>query len=230
MLAVLNVGEDEKHVVEVEISWWSGLEIIRVDGKEVHRRRSFRLWARIPLLVGDKEEHRVELTFNTLMMSSRAFVDGMLLRRCLFPQVIIYNLFLLGFLLASAAILGVLLFRPKLEMQRGFEALERSDYDQAIARYDEAIRLGENRATVYNNRGWAYIGKTRYDEALADFTKAIELDPQSAESHLGRGQVYFTRKDYEKAGPEFEAALRLEPNLREARTGLNEVERLRRPR
>ena len=180
MLAVLNVGEDEKHVVEVERSYWSGLRIVRVDGKEIDRQRSFRPWSRFAFRVGDREEHRVELAFN--LLSARASVDGMLFRRSLFPQDVVYNVFLLLGVFLIVAVAGVMLFRPKIEMQRAFEALQHDDYDQAIYHYDEAIRLGQDNATAYNNRGWARYGKKQYDEALADFTRAIEL-----KCTLGRG-------------------------------------------
>jgi hypothetical protein len=101
MFAEIRVGDAEQHVVGVFSSFWSGLEILTVDGKEVIRRRSLSPFITLIWDVGVEEKHTVEIRLNGLLLSSRAFVDGQCVRRCLFPQVYAYTV------LASA--LGVLL-------------------------------------------------------------------------------------------------------------------------
>lgn len=49
-------------------------------------------------------------------------------------------------------------------------------YDEAIADYNEAIRLKPS-ALLYLNRGMAYQGRGDRPRALADFTRAASLDP-----------------------------------------------------
>lgn len=220
MLARLHVGEEEKHLVEVELSFWTGKVAVRVDGEEIHRARSFRPWFRIPFVVGDKEPHRVELAFNTFLMSSRAYVDGQLAKRSLFPQFVLYAFLLAFSMFVVGALVLVPLLRPVWAMERGHDAYDRNDYDTALAYYDQAIRLGQENATAYNNRGWAHIGKRDYDKAVADFDRAIQLDPQTAEAYLGRGQARQAKGDFHGAALDFEEALRLDPNLVEARKAL----------
>lgn len=50
-------------------------------------------------------------------------------------------------------------------------------YDDAIAAYNEAIRLQPLAAPFYLNRGMAYQAKGDRPRALADFTHAVRLDP-----------------------------------------------------
>jgi hypothetical protein len=77
-----------------------GLEVITVDGVEVLRKRKPPIWLtdHLEFEVGHDERHHVELRYNTLFLSSQAYVDGRLHVGCLFPQVIGYNALILAIL------------------------------------------------------------------------------------------------------------------------------------
>ena len=96
--------------------------------------------------------------------------------------------------------------------QNGQEALERGDYDRAIANYTQAINLNPNYSVAYNNRGWAYYLKGDLDQAIKDTTKAIQLDPNVAYAYITRGQVYYNQGEQRLAILDFETALKLDPN------------------
>jgi tetratricopeptide (TPR) repeat protein len=49
-------------------------------------------------------------------------------------------------------------------------------YEQAIADYDEAIRL-EPEAATYHSRGLAKLHLQQYEQAIADYDEAIRLEP-----------------------------------------------------
>ena len=53
-------------------------------------------------------------------------------------------------------------------------------YPEALAAYEQAIRLDPNNVAAYNNKGWALIDLKRYEEALAACEQAIRLDPNLA--------------------------------------------------
>lgn len=55
-----------------------------------------------------------------------------------------------------------------------------SDFDHAIADYDEAIRLNPTMAVAFDNRGRAYTDKNEFERAIADYDEAIRLNPNSA--------------------------------------------------
>jgi tetratricopeptide (TPR) repeat protein len=59
-------------------------------------------------------------------------------------------------------------------------------FEQAIADYNEAIRLSPNDAEAYHARGDAWLLQKRYNEAIADYRKAIELKPVDASTAWGQ--------------------------------------------
>jgi tetratricopeptide (TPR) repeat protein len=63
-------------------------------------------------------------------------------------------------------------------MKRGLEALEKKEYDKAIASFTEAIRLDPKNAAAFFNRGVAHELKKEYDKAVEGFTEAIRLEPK----------------------------------------------------
>jgi len=61
-----------------------------------------------------------------------------------------------------------------------------SEYDRAIADYNEAIRL-KPQANFLTNRGDAYNDKRDYDRAIADYDRAIALNPGFYLAYNNRG-------------------------------------------
>ena len=113
MLATFQVGDIEKHHVQVYSRFLGipGLEVISVDGLEILRKRKSPIWLtdHLEFEVGHSERHRVELRYNTLTLSSQAYVDGRLHVGCLFPQVIGFNAIILAIL--ALLISGFALFK-----------------------------------------------------------------------------------------------------------------------
>lgn len=70
--------------------------------------------------------------------------------------------------------------------QRGSEAQDAEQYEEAVQDYTEAIRLDPTYADAYNNRGVVYCVLQEYERALGDCTEAICLDPQYAGAYYNR--------------------------------------------
>jgi Flp pilus assembly protein TadD len=72
------------------------------------------------------------------------------------------------------------------EAERAFEqgrhALERGNFDAAIAQFDEAVRRDPKQAKFQGMRGVAWIRKGEYAKGAADLKAAVELTPGDAGS------------------------------------------------
>ena len=90
---------------------------------------------------------------------------------------------------------------------------EKGEYDNAIADYNEALRLDPEHAIAYHNRGLAWSQKAKYDNAIADYDNAIRLDPKYATAYENRGFALGVTGAYGKAIADYNEAIRLQPKL-----------------
>lgn len=93
---------------------------------------------------------------------------------------------------------------------RGNAAMNKGDYDAAIAEYSKSIELFPN-SDNYNNRGLARQFKHDIDGAIADYSKAIELNPKSAAAYINRCSVKQSKGDFDGAIADCTKAIELAP-------------------
>jgi stress-induced-phosphoprotein 1 len=74
-------------------------------------------------------------------------------------------------------------------------------FDEAIAAYDEAIRLDPTNMTFMNNKAAVYFTTKKYDECIEACLKAVEIGKENRAPYEDRAKAY-TRaaKAYEKKG------------------------------
>ena len=65
--------------------------------------------------------------------------------------------------------------------------VHQTEYDKAIADFNEAIRLDSRLASAYAGRGDAWSANYEYDKAVVDYTEAIRLDPAEEAPWASRG-------------------------------------------
>jgi tetratricopeptide (TPR) repeat protein len=94
---------------------------------------------------------------------------------------------------------------------KGREALDKKDYDLAIACFDEAIRINPRNANAYNNRGCAYGAKRDSKAAIEDFSNAIRINPKSSFAFTRRGATYQIIGENDKAIADLSEAILLNP-------------------
>ena len=82
---------------------------------------------------------------------------------------------------------------------RGMARLLASDDVNALADYDEAIKLAPRFADACLGRATVRIALEEYDLALADCAKAIRLHHKCLPAHLTRSVLYARRGDYDQA-------------------------------
>jgi WD40 repeat protein/tetratricopeptide (TPR) repeat protein/serine/threonine protein kinase len=84
-------------------------------------------------------------------------------------------------------------------------------WDNAIADYNEAIRLDARYAAAYRGRAAAWRAGGDQEKAGADYAEALRLNPDYAKSFVESGSAWYAKKEYDKAIAEYEEAIRLDP-------------------
>ncbi len=85
------------------------------------------------------------------------------------------------------------------------------EIDQAMADFDEAIRLDPDEPRYYQHRCLVWFQLDNTQQALADITKAIDVQPDYAEAYELRGIILGNDGQYEKAFHNFDKAASLDP-------------------
>src|SRR5260370_744302 len=85
--------------------------------------------------------------------------------------------------------------------------------EEALAAYEQAIRLHPDDANYKNNKGNALENLKRHEEALDAFEQAISLDPNFALAYNNKGIALNELKRYEEALVAYEQAISLDPNF-----------------
>ena len=98
---------------------------------------------------------------------------------------------------------------PYIDSQ-GDEYLANKQYDLAIKKFDEAIRLGERQS--YYSRGMAWLAKREYERAIADFTQATKFEHENSFAYLHRAEANEQKGDRDSAIADYRRALVLAPD------------------
>ena len=93
----------------------------------------------------------------------------------------------------------------------GEDLREEGNMEQAIAEYNECIRLDPKPALGYVHRGWAYAGLDQLEQAMQDFGEAIRLDPELAFAYMSRGSIQAGLGQQQQAIQDFDEAILLDP-------------------
>ena len=100
---------------------------------------------------------------------------------------------------------------PKYCFQKGYEALQRGDFKDAMANYDRAVELKPDYAVTYIKRGRFKLSRDDKSGAIADFNRAIKLKPDYIKAYNSRGIVKDESGDHMGAIADFNRAIELNP-------------------
>lgn len=93
-------------------------------------------------------------------------------------------------------------------------------FDEAIARYDQALSLYPDNSLLVGNRGNALLGAGRAQEALAQYKKAIALEPKVPQHRANLGRAFKALGRIEEADACYREVIELAPNDFAARSDL----------
>ncbi len=98
----------------------------------------------------------------------------------------------------------------------GVELAGQGRIQEAIAEYDEAIRLQPESFGAYNNRAVAYDSLGQSERAIQDYAEAIRLDPEEFVTYYNRSLIYRDLGLLQQAIEDLDEAIRLNPQYPDA--------------
>lgn len=101
---------------------------------------------------------------------------------------------------------------PEVLMKWAASFYDEERYDDALANYNQAIRLKPDDTEILFYRGTIFLQKGRYREALDDLNQVIKLKPTDPLCLLNRGVIYTHMGRYDESIADFNKVLEIEPN------------------
>lgn len=89
---------------------------------------------------------------------------------------------------------------------------EKGEAHEAIAHFNESIRINPKFASAYNNRGIVFAKIGDQQKALEDFNAAIRLNPDGVNAYQNRAILYGEKGDYRSAVEDLNQAIAIEPD------------------
>lgn len=88
--------------------------------------------------------------------------------------------------------------------------IESSSFDDALARYDEAVSGNPEYVAAYEGRAQTHLAMDAPDKAISDLQTALDLAPRRADLYAALARAHVMNEDYEKATSVAETALGLD--------------------
>lgn len=102
----------------------------------------------------------------------------------------------------------------------GVVLYEKGRITEAIAHYQEALRIMPRQPNVHAHLGNAFLQLGQLDEAVAHFEKELEIVPNSADAHSNLGVVFLAKGHVEESIAHLEKALQIAPESADAHYNL----------
>jgi len=107
---------------------------------------------------------------------------------------------------------GLVLFRMSTSaIAQADRLVKEGRYEEAIALYDRAIRMGSKPATAWTSKGVAFKRLGRLDEAMRCHNVALKLNPKNEIAWCNKGDILFRAGKLDKAIECFDKAVELRP-------------------
>jgi len=102
---------------------------------------------------------------------------------------------------------------PAVWSNRGNSRVSQNKLDEAIADFNQAIKLAPDQADPYLNRGTALEAKGEYRAAIADYNRVLAANPEDAFAYNNRGNAEGGLGHWATALEDFQQATAIAPNF-----------------
>jgi Flp pilus assembly protein TadD len=181
----------------------------------IHENSTTETAANTPLNGSPEEQTRLDRAMrraDDLLIASLKLEERRRSRRLLI-------LFSIGALIMLAIVCAILLGvtadteRSSQLAQEGWQLWQQQQFNQAVDKFQEAVKLDSKNVNAWNGLGWSQFNSGQYDKAEPSFKKLLDLEPLFPAGLNGLGQLYLIQKKYDlaekyllKAAPQAPAA------------------------
>ncbi|KAJ3525964.1 hypothetical protein NM208_g11415 [Fusarium decemcellulare] len=107
----------------------------------------------------------------------------------------------------------------------GNKAIAEKNFDEAVAKFTEAIAIQPENHILYSNRSAAYASKKDWPNALKDAEKTTEIKPDWAKGWGRKGAALHGQGDLLGANDAYEEGLKHDANNAQLKNGLASVKK-----
>ncbi|XP_054477382.1 sperm-associated antigen 1-like [Anoplopoma fimbria] len=107
--------------------------------------------------------------------------------------------------------------------QEGNDFVKKGQYQDALGKYTECLKLKPEECAIYTNRALCYLKLERFAEAKQDCDTALGVEPTSKKAFYRRALANKGLKDYLACSADLQEVLQQDPNVQEAEKELEEV-------
>ncbi|PTD11267.1 Heat shock protein sti1 [Fusarium culmorum] len=107
----------------------------------------------------------------------------------------------------------------------GNKAIAEKNFDEAVAKFTEAIAIQPENHILYSNRSAAYASKKDWEHALQDAEKTTEIKPDWAKGWGRKGAALHGQGDLLGANDAYEEGLKHDANNAQLKSGLASVKK-----
>ncbi|XP_059194522.1 sperm-associated antigen 1 [Centropristis striata] len=107
--------------------------------------------------------------------------------------------------------------------QEGNDFVKKGQYQDALGKYTECLKLKPEECTIYTNRALCYLKLERFAEAKQDCDAALKVEPTNKKAFYRRALANKGLKDYLACSSDLQEVLQQDPNVQEAEKELEEV-------
>jgi tetratricopeptide (TPR) repeat protein len=112
---------------------------------------------------------------------------------------------------------------PAFYNARALRFQELGKLDEALAEFNQALRLKPRDVTLLNAIGMCYVRCNRVNEGIAAFERALSVSPESPVTHFRKGWAHVSAGERDLARKAYERAIELKPDYAEALAGLASI-------
>jgi tetratricopeptide (TPR) repeat protein len=108
----------------------------------------------------------------------------------------------------------------------GLRHYKNQRFEEAIAEFENAIRLYPDFKEAYSILGNAYFRNRMFDAAAKAYTRVKEMDPYDTTAYENMGVIYANRGDFLDAMKEWQRVLEIDPNRDDIRRKIERASRM----